>query len=141
MRGPSLCPRCGQPGYGPYVQRKGSNEYLVFIHVEGRHRRACYLGAKDRYEYFNVVEDLGLRGLGDPMRHVDYVRSSIVGAISEASRMISEGRLDDARRLLDGLRRALDEAYLKLRNVEEALKAIGPMRPPSASSSSSESID
>lgn len=87
----------------------GYNEYLYFVHGYGRDRRMCYLGAKDRYEHFNRVEDMGLKGLGDPKRHLEYLRSCVLGFVDEASKLMREAR------------RVVEEALVKLKDVEEAL--------------------
>lgn len=118
-----MCPRCGQLGYGPYAWRRGNNEYLYFVHYEGGRKRECYLGAKERYIYFNVVEDMELRGLGDPWRYIDYIKNAFMGLVNEASKMAREGRVGEARRLIEVARRVIEEVELKLRNVEEALGA------------------
>lgn len=124
MRRLTTCPRCGELGYGPYERRRGSGSYLYVVHVEGGRRRECYIGPRERYEYFNRVEELSLRGLYDHTRHLDYVRSAVLGLVNEASTLLRQGKVEEALRLVEGLLKLLDEARVKLGNVKAAIWQI-----------------
>ncbi len=102
-QGLGVCPRCGRPIDYVERHRRGDRVYIYAVHYEGyvngrprlvRH----YLGPEGGYRYVTATHaDLGLelRGLNDPDRAAEYVRS-LVEAVSQA---IDEGRLNAAQAL------------------------------------------
>ena len=93
-------------------RRRESNVYLYFQH---RDRSMCYLGP-EQYKVTFDSEALGLRGVWDPRRLVDYVRNAI--------RSIGWERPLEALRLIEELEGELAKLKERLRckAEEEALE-------------------
>ena len=120
------CPRCGRPGR-LYVEerrlRSGVKRYVVFYHPDAKEK--CYVGPEGEYTYFNLIEDLGLRGLVDERRHLDYLRGALNGLVDEAHRLAREGRREEALRLIEEGLRAVDEARARLEEVKASFQKFG----------------
>ena len=99
-----LCPRCSREGWA-VGERRGGGVYVYFYH---RDKMRFYLGPI-QYIYALDSDALGLRGVWDPDRLVDYVRNAIkaIGR-SRALRLIDELEVE-LKRLREELEREAGE--------------------------------
>ena len=88
----ALCPRCGSPGYEE-VRNVQGRTYFYFVHVtkeDGKRRvHKCYLGPR-LYRYVERLNPLGLAGLIDRDRFIQYIMTILAQLTPEQKQWLRE---------------------------------------------------